>query len=798
MPPRLIPVFLLLTFSQTDALKAQKVGLDLLAGQFVKHIRSGNKEKIFVQTDKIFYAAGEKIWFKAYCLEALSNRPIHISKNLFLDLVNEKDSSISQALLNLKDKSTGGQLALPQTLKEGYYWIRAYTTHILRDDSSRIFVRPVYIINSKMPSKDLMSKKNAESIVEPLDTGMPKATFFPEGGSIISGTTATIGFRMLSSLGKPLDISGYVTDSRHDTVSRFKTAIPGMGRFSFDAFNPRKYLVHIPWKNAELTFALPGIDQFASQLSVVSQTPQAFHVRVSLGDSLYKKNKESAILGISRDSLCFAASGTDMYEVDIPKSSFPRGVATLYLFDDHNEIVSERAIYVDSSSTRLEIKTDKEAYRPREKVTVDIGVLGSDNHPVTGLLSVSVTDERLTLENAFNEFTLSGFNTKNPATEDSTGSDLVMLTQKKQYGDWRYTNDLISSADGNQGAKEDNPPLELRGTVCNKKNEPLPHDIVNLFSKEQNIFMTDTTDEKGHFHFVLPDFSDGTQFSLKLTNLEGRGQEGLVKLEDYRFPEFKTPWALKKRFDAGELAEIREFKLHQLDTILYDNAKVLKPVTVKSQKNAPLNYDVTKRVSNFSIIITSDNLNNGDKQALVNAIKNVPGFNAGFNSMTLGGSYNVQPLVVMDGVKLSLSTDVMSFLADVDPATIDFIEILKGPLTSIYGVEAAGGVILLNTTNKRKENVSFIDDKGIATVYPRGYAKDPGFPTPDYDKKEEQKSEFPDNRSTLYWNDNVLTDLSGKATLNFFTSDDQRIYTITVMGIAVNGDILLKKIRIKG
>jgi len=134
----------------------------------------------------------------------------------------------------------------------------------------------------------------------------------------------------------------------------------------------------------------------------------------------------------------------------------------------------------------------------------------------------------------------------------------------------------------------------------------------------------------------------------------------------------------------------------------------------------------------------------------------------------------------------------------VDPATIDFIEILKGPLTSIYGVEAAGGVILLNTTNKRKENVSFIDDKGIATVYPRGYAKDPGFPTPDYDKKEEQKSEFPDNRSTLYWNDNVLTDLSGKATLNFFTSDDQRIYTITVMGIAVNGDILLKKIRIKG
>jgi hypothetical protein len=794
---KLIPAFIFSVILKVNAQTGQKVSIDLLAGQFIKHIRSESKEKIFVQTDKIFYAAGETIWFKAYCLESLSNRPIHLSKNLYLDLVNENDSSVSQLLLNLQERNTSGQILLPESLKEGYYWIRAYTKNILREDSNRIFVRPVFVVNQKTASRDLIPRTNLKTAAEPVDTGMPKFLFFPEGGSIISGTTATVAFRILSALGKPLDLGGFVTDNRNDTVARFKTAIPGAGKFSFDAYNPRRYVAHILWNNRALSFPLPKINQFGSQLSLVSQTNQTFHVRVSLGDSLYKKNKETNIFGISRDSLCFAASGTDMYDVDIPKSSFPKGIATLYLFDDQNQIVSQRAIYIDSNSTKIDIQTDKPGYKPREKVELNIAVSGFDNRPVKGLLSVSVTDDRLTPENAFNEFQLAGFYAKNQELEDTTGSDLQMLTRQNQYEDWKFNNSMVLPAEANHATIADANPLVMSGSVLNKKNEPLQREMVNLFSKEQNIFTTDTTSETGHFQFILPDIADGTQFNLKLTSLEGKGLEGKVKMDDFKFPEFKTPEDLKKGFSTAELAEIREFKIRESDTTLYTNPKVLKPVTVKTQKNPSPNYDASKRVSNFSTIITSDNLNNGDKKAVVNAIQNVPGFNAGFSTMALGASYGVQPLVVLDGVKLTLSTDVMSFLSDIDPATIDFIEILKGPLTSIYGVEGAGGVILINTTNKRKD-IAVINDKGIATVYPKGYAKDPGFVSPDYDKKEEQKSSYPDNRPTLYWNGNVQTDENGKASLHFFTSDDQRVYSITIMGIALNGDILMKKIKIKG
>src|ERR1035438_3763222 len=69
-------------FSQSN----QAPDIDQLAGQFVKLMRTNPHEKIEVFTNKWIYSAGEEVWFKAYCLNALSDLPIHQSKNLFLEI----------------------------------------------------------------------------------------------------------------------------------------------------------------------------------------------------------------------------------------------------------------------------------------------------------------------------------------------------------------------------------------------------------------------------------------------------------------------------------------------------------------------------------------------------------------------------------------------------------------------------------------------------------------------------------------------------------------------------------------
>jgi hypothetical protein len=157
----------------------------------------------------------------------------------------------------------------------------------------------------------------------------------------------------------------------------------------------------------------------------------------------------------------------------------------------------------------------------------------------------------------------------------------------------------------------------------------------------------------------------------------------------------------------------------------------------------------------------------------------------------------VQPMVIMDGVAQSLiSTDVNSYLMSLDPAIIDFIEILKGAQTAIYGIEGAGGVILINSLKTRKD-VAQIDEKGLSTIFPKGYTKESSFANPDYDKKEAKKDPFPDLRSTVYWKGKILTDANGRASVEFFTSDDPTTYTVSVMGVTITGEMVYQQVKIK-
>jgi hypothetical protein len=776
-------------FLTMDA-KAQ-TGLDSVAHHFMEHVVSGRKEKIVVITDKAFYVAGETIWLRAWCIDSLSDRLIAKSKNLFVDLVDDRDSVVNQLLFNIRTQKTNGRILLPGSLKEGYYWLRGYTAGILKEDSNRIFVKPVYILNPNKSSANALTAYVQKTLPDAPDTAAPQLLFFPEGGSVIAGTTASFGFRCLSAKGTPLDISGYITDTRNDTVTKFSTSMPGMGKFSFDAFNPRKYFAHIRWNNrGNLIYPLPPIDQYASQLSVVEQTDHSLRMRVSLGDSLYKKHKVTYILGVSRDSLCFAATGTDMYDVNISNDNFPQGPATFFLFDQQDRLVSQRTVnMINSNSCRIEAATDKTVYGPGEKVSLDISVAPRYGHPIRALFSVSVTDDRLAanLTDELQQYTPEQIS-------------LLMLLYKDLYPDWKYTSDQMAAASSMKSPSskdEDSALLKITGKAVSKNDQPLKSVVVNVLSGDNKIFKVDTTDANGRFLIHLPDFNDGLRFQLKLTDFAGHSQEGKIILDKFAFPKFNTPTGLKEGFSKSEVRAIRDFKIHRLtDTAISGkNDGLLAPALVTGEKPAA-KYDQSKRVSQFSHIITSDALNNGGVNSLSNAIANVPGFNTGISSMkqninsdgTTSMGMGVQPMVVMDGVPLQLSgTDVNSFLqSEVDPSTIDFIEILKGPLTAIYGVEGAGGVILINT-RVGIDDVTKVNDKGIATVYPKGYFTQTDF----------KKAASPAQASTLYWNAHLLTDNNGKADLNFITANEQSTYSADIVGITENGQLISKKIRIK-
>ena len=48
----------------------------------------------------------------------------------------------------------------------------------------------------------------------------------------------------------------------------------------------------------------------------------------------------------------------------------------------------------------------------------------------------------------------------------------------------------------------------------------------------------------------------------------------------------------------------------------------------------------------------------------------------------------------------------------------------------------------------------------------------------------------PDLRTTIYWKPDVITDDDGKATLDFYTSDNPATYTVIIEGVNIDGKLI--------
>jgi hypothetical protein len=86
----------------------------------------------------------------------------------------------------------------------------------------------------------------------------------------------------------------------------------------------------------------------------------------------------------------------------------------------------------------------------------------------------------------------------------------------------------------------------------------------------------------------------------------------------------------------------------------------------------------------------------------------------------------------------------------------------------------------------------------LKVFYARGYYTTPKFQEPDYDKKEIRNSLYPDQRLTIYWNGNLVTDNHGKASLQFFTADSPIKYSVCLIGLTAGGEILSANAKIIG
>lgn len=120
----LLPVLLLALTAfvspPADWLKQLKANLETLRAQYAA-------EKVYLQLDKPYYAAGQSIWLKGYVLDATSLRPSAKSGVLYVDLLNTNNQPVQRLTLKAEKGKATGNILLPTDLLAGKYRLVAYT-----------------------------------------------------------------------------------------------------------------------------------------------------------------------------------------------------------------------------------------------------------------------------------------------------------------------------------------------------------------------------------------------------------------------------------------------------------------------------------------------------------------------------------------------------------------------------------------------------------------------------------------------------------------------------------------------
>ena len=227
--------FTILSFSllaSTATTLAQPRGqiTDSVTAVFTKFIQTSTDKSTVLLTNRNIYLAGEKIWFKAYEVTTHDGRLDLASKNLFADLVNEKDSIIEQLVLDNAGLRTDGAFDLPASIPTGFYWIRCYTAGQL-ENKSDIYLRPVYVVNKQLHDESSYAKKFENNLANKKLS--PFIDFYAERLTAIPGIISTGVIEIRDGYNNPLQVKGDLVNRKDSVITSFNTSSLGLARLTF-------------------------------------------------------------------------------------------------------------------------------------------------------------------------------------------------------------------------------------------------------------------------------------------------------------------------------------------------------------------------------------------------------------------------------------------------------------------------------------------------------------------------------------------------------------------------------------
>lgn len=223
-------------------------------------------ERVYVQTDKQVYLAGESLWSKLYITRA-DGEVSTFSKIAYLELIGDSIPYVQQKI-DIQDGTAASRLQLPVNLPTGHYRLVAYTRAMRNEGEQVFFNRIITIYNTFTNERIGSSQAELPNQIEgssPLNlsgisTDKASYSIRQEGQIRLTGLQAedynlSVSVRQKDLLPEPLS-----TDMQH-----WKQHLPAKNIQSTALFIP-EYEGHIVTGNIIATDSLP----LGSDLSILT------------------------------------------------------------------------------------------------------------------------------------------------------------------------------------------------------------------------------------------------------------------------------------------------------------------------------------------------------------------------------------------------------------------------------------------------------------------------------------------------------------------------------------------------
>ncbi len=413
---------------------------------------------------------------------------------------------------------------------------------------------------------------------------------------------------------------------------------------------------------------------------------------------------------------------------------------------------------VMEEAAKVAITAGQPVYTPKSLISLEIVLTDATGRPLTGDLSVSVTDQEQVipvgaLSNAQNLIAQFPF-----PTSSALSRTLGSLKYPIEYG-------LSVQGHYLQGGKK------TKGAFA----------VVQ--GKMDNLTIAETNDI-GAFWITGFQFNDTTEVGFRhINNKNGRAKLEFIPRQVPEIPELPnlaTPTLVKT---AVPQRQDIFYKLSEDATLLDEVAVSARRIELAKNLMGETDFKISpKEIMQASSTSLLDVLAARVPGLIVNQDQIV--FADAFSS-TFGTP--PAPLFIIDGYQ---TNNAGPLLAQINPALVDGIEVVKYGAAAMFGVRAAGGVIIIQTRqgglDNTKTEFKTFSDKFFAKKKLVGYTSAALVPfrSPDYRNPEERELDY---RSTIYWNPRVRVNESGKTMLEFFASGEEANYQIVVEGVTDAG-----------